>query len=671
MAKSQNITVDALWQLQRISGLALAPNGQDALISVTTPSLPDNRSCTQLWLLNTAGGKPRALTTCGDKDGQGAWSPQGERIAFVAKREQGGEADKTPQLYVMPSNGGEAKRVSHFAHGIEAFRWMPDGKHVIFIAWTWPDVKGAAAQNKAYQAFVERKESGYVTSDGQYRHFDRNLPQGRVSQLWRLNLVTGRANNLLEGTAYELPRDEPGLAHFDISPDGRHIVFCADLATPKMAGQPLSLVELDLRSGRFTSLASEPRWDFTGPRYRPDGQQIATVASEVGRHHMALGQLTFITRGKPWSGQAVPWALDVNTPLRWTTDGRRVLFSAEERGRCHAWAYEPEGKHVTKIVEGGWVQALDVAGDTLVTLADSAMHPAQVRAHDVHGTRRIEHFNDALLKRLKLGELREVSVTGALGDPVQMWLVLPPKFNPTKQYPVLHVIHGGPYSAFGDSFSYRWNAHLMAAQGYVVAQVNFHGSSGFGFEFRASITGRLGQLETQDIQAGTDWLLAQPWVDASRVFAGGGSYGGYMVAWLNGQWPAWPQGPIRAYVCHAGVFDRVATWSADSYTQRHRDLGATYWANPAKVQAQSPVAFAAQMNTPTLVMHGAQDFRVPDHNGLAYYNTLKARGVDARLVWFADENHWVLKPRNSTQWYSEFFAWLKRHGGKGATHRAA
>ena len=236
---------------------------------------------------------------------------------------------------------------------------------------------------------------------------------------------------------------------------------------------------------------------------------------------------------------------------------------------------------------------------------------------------------------------------------------------------MLHVIHGGPYSAFGDTFSYRWNAHLMAAQGYVVAQVNFHGSSGFGFEFRASITGRLGALETQDIQAGTAWLLAQPWADASRVYASGGSYGGYMVAWLNGQWPAWPQGPIRAYVCHAGVFDRVATWSADSYTQRHLDLGATYWADPAKVQAQSPVAFAAQMNTPTLVMHGAQDFRVPDHNGLAYYNTLKARGVDARLLWFADENHWVLKPRNSTQWYGEFFAWLKRHGGKGPKHGAA
>ena len=171
--------------------------------------------------------------------------------------------------------------------------------------------------------------------------------------------------------------------------------------------------------------------------------------------------------------------------------------------------------------------------------------------------------------------------------------------------------------------------------------------------------GRQGELELQDIQAATQWLLAQPWADRERVFATGGSYGGFLVAWMNGHVPPWPKGPYRAYICHAGVFDRVATFSADSWPQRPLDLQARYWEDMPRVLAQSPHHFAAQMNTPTLVIHGAQDYRVPDHNGLAYYNTLKARGVDARLLWFPDENHWVLKPQNSRLWYREFAAWLQ------------
>jgi dipeptidyl aminopeptidase/acylaminoacyl peptidase len=191
-----------------------------------------------------------------------------------------------------------------------------------------------------------------------------------------------------------------------------------------------------------------------------------------------------------------------------------------------------------------------------------------------------------------------------------------------------------------------------------VAAVNYHGSSGFGFAFRDSIMGRQGRLETEDIEAATDWLLAKPWTDRRRLFAAGGSYGGFLVAWMNGNVPA---GRYRAYVCHAGVFDRLLTFSADSYTQRPKDLHALYWENPAKVRAQSPSSFAHRMATPTLVIHGNNDYRVPDANGLAYYNTLQARGVPARLVWFPDENHWVLKPRNSRLWYREFFDWLSAH----------
>ena len=259
---------------------------------------------------------------------------------------------------------------------------------------------------------------------------------------------------------------------------------------------------------------------------------------------------------------------------------------------------------------------------------------------------------------VRFGETREVSVKGALGDDIQVFLTFPPRFNPRRKHPVLQVIHGGPYAASGDTWGYRWNPHVFASRGHVVVQVNYHGSSGFGHAFTHSIMGRMGALEFRDIEAATDWVLKQRWADRRRVFASGGSYGGFMVAWMNGH--ARP-GRYRAYICHAGVFDRVATFSADSYCHRPKDLGAWYWKDPRKVSAQSPHTYAHRMSTPTLITHGTNDYRVPDTNGLAYYNTLLARGVPTRLVWFPDENHWVLKPRNSRLWYGEFFDWLGAH----------
>ena len=312
-------------------------------------------------------------------------------------------------------------------------------------------------------------------------------------------------------------------------------------------------------------------------------------------------------------------------------------------------------------LRGGWVQGFDIGGpageETIVAAVDSASHPVQVHAIRSANALRLEHFNDERMARVRLGETREVRLRGARGEAVQMFLTFPPGFNAKRKHPVLHMIHGGPYSAAGDTFGYRWNAHLFASRGYVVAAVNYHGSSGFGFAFRDSIMGRQGELETRDLEAGTDWLLARPWADRKRLFAAGGSYSGFLVAWMNGHVAA---GRYRAYVCHAGVFDRIATFSADSYMHRPKDLHALYWEDPARVRAQSPHAFAGRMATPTLVIHGNNDYRVPDTNGLAYYNTLQSRGVPARLFWFPDENHWVLKPRNSRLWYNEVFDWLAR-----------
>ncbi len=662
--KKKPITVDDLWKIERVGNPSLAPDGAQAVAAVTRFSMQDNKSSASLWLLSTLGGAPRALTQCGEKDGQPQWSPRGDQIAFVARREQEGRKDETPQLYLIAPDGGEARRAAEVATGVEAFRWLPDGRRIAFVSWVWPQLKGAKAQAKAAKDFKDRKETGYATGEAQYRHWDHNLPMGRVAHLHLMEPgrdgAPARVRDLFEGTPYELTRAEPDAHSFDVSPDGRRIVFAFDPEPEKKVGNCFALAELDLRTGRIRPVVQAAGWDLSAPRYAPDGDRIAFVASHQAVKHTMPGQLAVWERESgTWEVVSAEWDHEVHAPLHWEDDGQAVLLRAEDKGRAHLWRFDLPDRRAEVVAAGGTVIAFDKAAGTVVTLADGAGHPGRLHAHVAgQAPRRIEHFNDRLLAGLATAKTEELWITGAQGDKVQVWLTYPPDFDPKKKWPLLHLIHGGPHTAFGDAWHYRWNTQVFAAQGYVVACVNYHGSSGYGYAFLDSITHQWGTLEQQDVEAATDWLLKKPWADRRRVFASGGSYGGFMVAWLNGHVKP---GRYAAYVCHAGCFDWTAMFADDAYTWHAKELGAWYWDDLAQVNRQSPHASAAAMATPTLVIHGALDYRVPDAQGLAYYNTLKARGVPARLLWFPDENHWILKPRNSKQWYGEFFAWLAQH----------
>ncbi len=440
MTASKPLDIDTLLKIDRTGNPVVAPDGSAAVCTVTSMSIELNKGSTSLWLLPTDRCTPRRLTRCGEKDAQPAWSPQGDRIAFIAQREQEGRKDVSPQLYVIGARGGEARRVSDFGPGVEAFKWMPDGRHVVFVSWVWPELRGRKAQDRRHKSHRERKDSGYVTSEANYRDFDKNLPMGRVPHLLQLDLENGHITDLFEGGPHELVRRSPGPADFDIAPDGRRIVFAHDPTARKLPGNPLALAELELKGRRVTPLTDDAGWSFDAPRYSPDGQQIACIASHVGVRHTMPGRLALLRRGQPWRTVGDGWDGDVDAPLRWTPDGRSLLFTAERSGRRPLWRFDLDRLAYDVLVPGGWVQGFDlggaVAAETLVVAADSATHPVRVHAQRAGGgPLRLERFNDALLAGRVLNPAQEVFVTGALGQRVQMLLTHPPGFDPQEEVP--------------------------------------------------------------------------------------------------------------------------------------------------------------------------------------------------------------------------------------------
>jgi dipeptidyl aminopeptidase/acylaminoacyl peptidase len=401
------------------------------------------------------------------------------------------------------------------------------------------------------------------------------------------------------------------------------------------------------------------------PRYSPDGRSLVFHAYDTKRAFNDQGHLVLLERRGGRMRRLAPKLDRATNHVAWTPDSRALLFALESHGRQGIARLPLDAPMPSLVVPGGTVGGFVQSRDGSVIAFDraTAMHPPAIYAcrADGGGERSIESANRALLARHTMGEIREVTVKGWGGAPVQMWINFPPNFDPKKKWPLLHAIHGGPHAAHVDGWHFRWNTQVFAGHGYVVAAVNYHGSSGFGQKWLETITGRYGIKEYADVEAGTDWLLRQGYIDRARLVATGGSYGGYMVAYMNGHTDRY-----KTYVCHAGCYDWVSMMATDGYHFFADELGAFHWDNPVRVMKQSPHHYVRRAKTPTLVIHGEQDYRVPATQALQYYDTLKAKKVPARLVWFPDENHWILKPQNARLWYREFFGWVNRYAPGGA-----
>lgn len=666
--KRRALTVEALWALRRIAAPTLSPDGSQACATVTAYDMGTNEDTTSLWLFPTglAGSRSRARRlTVGDKDSEPRWSPDARNIAFTAKRKD----DEVAQFYLIAPDGGEARRLTRLAGGAAAIRWFPDGRRVAFVSWVWPDLASAAAQTKRFKERKDAKVKAHVTERAEYRYWDRWLADGREPHLFVCDIATGRCNDLFAGTKLRMRPWEPSSAEYDIAPDGREIALTFDPGEePRMMTQA-DLVVLDLATRRVRNLTAGSGMSDEHPRYSPDGRSIAYNAYDTNRAFNDQGHLRALDRRTGRFRHLAPKLDRAATSLDWTPDSRALLCLVEDRGRIGLCRVALDGSAPQRLVAGGTIASFARSADGAVIVYDrsSARHPPALYAARGDGSheRSIERENAALLGRHAMGEVREFTIKGWRGERVQIFVTYPPDFDPKKKWPLLHSIHGGPHAAHHDGWHYRWNPHVFAGWGYVVVAVNYHGSSGFGQAFLETITARYGEKELADVEAATDFMLAQGSIDRRRLVATGGSYGGFMVAYMNGHTHRY-----RAFVCHAGCYDWVSMMATDGYAYFAKELGAFHWDDEARVLAQSPHHFVKDAKTPTLVMHGEQDFRVPATQALQYYDTLKAKKVAARLVYFPDENHWILKPQNSRLWFREFHDWLARHAAPAVGPRA-
>ena len=669
-APRRPMTVDDLWSMQRVGAPAISPDGRWAAFAVTTFSKEENKGDSDLWLVPTDASAPaRRLTFNIGTDASPIWSPDGTRLAFVSKR-----GDSPAQIHVLPIAGGESEAVTSLPVAASDPRWFADGKRIAFLASTWPDLNGDfAAVKKRTEAQKKDKTKAQASESRAFRYWDHSLTDSTVAHVFCVDLASRRVTDLLPGWSrwWDFEGAE---GNWDLAPDGSEIVFSANATDLPHRTLNFDLWAVALRATADGLEAAAPRnltpehpAEDVRPRYTPDGRHLVFGR---GRRVEIDPDFTRLARLDRATGAARELAPEWDaSPSSWTLtpDGTTIVFLAQERGRTHLYAMPADGSAAPRIVVRGGNCANAAAGPRglVVYARDSISEPAELFATTLTGkpaVRALTSFNAARIAGLDFGSVRDVTFPGAGGALVQMFIVHPPGFDASKRWPLLQVIHGGPHGASLDQFHYRWNAALLASRGHVVALVNFHGSTGFGQEFAASILGAHGDKPFDDIMAATDWLIAQGFIDASRMAAAGGSYGGYLVDWILGHTDR-----FAALVSHAGVYDLMAQFASDATWGRSNNYGATPWEDPARIDRWSPNRYAAHFKTPTLILHGENDFRVPVPQGIELHGVLTAKGVPSRLVVFPDENHWILKPQSAARWWNELFTWLERYAGPTRT----
>ena len=655
-AELKSFDVERSWALQRIGNPAISPDGKTIIAPVSRVVMSEDKSYSDLWLWRSDGSAERAFTTHVSNESAPTFSPDGKQLAFVAQRDD----DKAPQLYVMPLEGGEARRLTALGSGVQSPKWFADGQRIAFVSRIFIDLP-LAEQGKRIEERSASKMTGRVWDAGPVSAWDQLLDE-RQFHVFSVNLQGDEPAALTQASGLELPRAavQGTDSLFAIAPDGKELAFVAD-SDAKRESQNLDVFTVALgNDGELSKAVNRTPSNAAGdtaPLYSPDGRYLSLVQQRIKGFYADKGRLMLLDRAGKQAARELfsDWDRTVDG-LIWAPDSKRLFGAIDDAGTVRAYELPISGKPRALTAESSFSGlALSSAG-TLVALRQSFIEPPTlVRLDPRSGAgEKLSKINDALLSDTAMGTFESVTYEGANGQPIQMWVNYPANFDPSKKYPFFMIIHGGPHNATTNGMSFRWNAQVFGSWGYVTAWPNFHGSSGFGQEFTDSINPEWAEKPYQDVIKAAEWMAKKPYIDANRMVAGGGSYGGYLTSVILGR-----KHPFKALVAHAAVYNLYTQIGADFSVERPRFGGFWEGDNRAVLERNSPHLAAANFATPTLVVHGQTDMRVPVNHGMELYQTLLMKGVPSRLLYYPNENHWVLKPQNSVFWYQQVQKWFE------------
>ena len=652
---SNRLTAEVLWQLQRVGQPMVSPNGDQVVVPVTTYPEDGGDAHSRLWLLGVdSDGVQRPLTAEEGSVSGPVFSPDGSELAFVRKLNK----EDAPQIYKMPMRGpGEAVKLTDVPTGVSGIKWV--GEHIYFISNVWPEMSFDAMKEKI-EADKESKLSAKVWNAMPYSYWDSWVTEDKQNHLYRVRDTGGDVEALTLPIGIQLSRADVDASDYDVSPDGKLLAFVADGGEGGVYPNEDIFVS-HIGSGKAKNITEDNSAPDDLPQFSPDGRMLAFSRQHIAGfyadqvklmiHDVKSGKSRMVHRD--WDRSAAG--------LAWAPDSKGMYGAIDDEGTRRIYYLPLKGDSPVRITEKTDFSQLSIAKNgTIIAQNQSAVYPARVVQVDAkRGTaRRLDTFNDAILENVSVGTYESVTYAGADGDPIQMWVHYPPGFDPGKKYPLFLLIHGGPHGAITDNFHFRWNAQTFASWGYVTAWPNFHGSTGFGQAFADSINPDWASKPYADVIAAAEWLMDKPWIDADRTVAGGGSYGGYLSTILLGR-----DHPFNALMIHAAVYDLYAQTSADFAV--HDQRFGPYWESPEIYEGISPHLFADRFNTPSLIIHGQRDLRVPVGQAFELFRTLQTRGIESRLVYYPDENHWILTRTNSLHWYDEVRQWVERYASPG------
>ena len=645
---------DDMMAMKRVADAQISPDGSRIAYVVNIINKEANRGKRSIWLVATNGGTAREFITSDKNDDTPRWSPDGSRIAFLSTRAG------APQIFVANADGSNPQKITDVPEGVSEFVWSPDGKSFAFVTEVYPECKDLKCVAEKSAAAENSKVKAVVTDRLLYRHWD-TFKRGKRSHLF---LISSSANtdgsqpkDLTPGD-YDVPPFSLGdPTAFAFSPDSQEICFARNTDKNEALSTNNDLFIVSVNGGEAKRITDANKGSDTTPRYSPDGKYIAYRSQARNGFESDRFRLMLYDRKAGTSRELSinfdRWVED----LAWLPNSSGLILTGQDRGREALWRASLNGDKFQRIVNEGANAGVTISGDdkTLAFTRATMTFPNEVFKANVDGSgvTQLSKPNTDLLAQLDLPPAEDFEYVGALKAKVHGFIVKPPNFDKSKKYPMILLIHGGPQGAWLDAWSFRWNPQLWAARGYVVAAINPHGSTGYGQAFTEQITGEWGGACYEDLMKGTDHMIKLGYVDANRMGAAGGSFGGYMVNWINGHTDR-----FKALVSHASIFNAESMYATEELWFQEWEWKGAPWDAGSTYKKWSPHLFVKNFKTPTLVVHGELDYRVPIGEGVQLFSALQRRGVPSKLLYYPDEGHWVLKPQNSELWYKTVLDWF-------------